>query len=176
MARRVVRFAELDWSAQALLDSAVPGCGATMAPVIGLGMTEERDHAAPVANSHGFSIEWLKLPPGGAVSLHRLQHKQVLAIYHGSVEIAAKAGGTMVHTAAHGSDEGWDSFAMPADCWRSYRNLGEDSAVMLVMTQGDGRKTIEWSPAVVETAAALGRTRDADGFVAPKRFVDRSQR
>jgi len=176
MARRVVRFADLDWSARSLLDSALPGCGAQMAPVIGLGMTEERDHAAPVTNSHGFSIEWLKLPPGGAVSRHRLQHKQVLAVYQGSVELAVESAGGMVKTTAHGSDEGWDSFAMPTDCWRSYRNLGASQAVMLVMTPGDGRKTIEWSPEVVDTAAALGHTRDANGFVAPKRFVDRSQR
>ena len=176
MGRRVVRFAGLDWSTRALLDSAVPGCGAQMAPVIGLGMTQDRDHAAPVVNSHGFSIEWLKLPAGGGVSRHRLQDKQVLAVYQGAVDIAVESGSAVVQTLARGSDEGWDSFAMPADCWRSYRNLGDTDAVVLVMTPGDGRKTIEWSPDVVAAAGALDHAIDANGFVGAKRFVDRSQR
>ena len=176
MGRRVVRFAELDWSSRALLDSAMPGCGAQMAPVIGQGMTQDRDHAAPVANSHGFSIEWLRLPAGGAVSRHRLQDKQVLVVYQGAVEIMVESDLAAVPTVARGSDEGWDSFAMPGACWRSYRNTGTTDAVMLVMTPGDGRKTIEWSQEVVAAAAALDRAIDANGFVGAKRFVDRSQR
>lgn len=176
MGRRVVRFAELDWSARALLDAAMPGCGAQLAPVIGLGMTQDRDHAAPVANSHGFSIEWLKLPAGGAVSRHRLQDKQVLAVYQGAVEITVESGSAAVPTMAHGSDAGWDSFAMPGVCWRSYRNPGTTDAVMLVLTPGDGRKTIEWSPEVIAAAGALDCAVDANGFVGAKRFVDRSQR
>ena len=176
MGRRVVRHAQLDWSARALLDSAVPGCGAQMAPVIGQGMTQDRDHAAPVTNSHGFSIEWLKLPAGGSVSRHRLQEKQVLAVYQGAVEISVESGSAVVQALARGSDEGWDSFAMPGDCWRSYRNPGDSDAVVLVMTPGDGRKTIEWSPEVVAAAGALDRAIDANGFLGAKRFVDRSQR
>ena len=65
---------------------------------------------------------------------------------------------------------------MPAGCWRSYHNLGSDDAVMLVMTTGDGRKSITWSPDVVAAAAAQDRAIDANGFVGPKHFVDRSQR
>ena len=176
MARRVVRFADLDWSTRALLDATMPGCGAQMAPVIGLGMTQERDHAAAVVNSHGFSIEWLKLPAGGGVSRHRLQDKQVLIVYQGAVEIAVESGSAVVPTVARGSTGGWDSFAMPAGCWRSYRNQGDTDAVVLVMTPGDGRKTIDWSPEVIKAAGILDRAIDANGFVAAKRFVDRSQR
>ena len=176
MGRRVVRFAELDWSSRALLDSAMPGCAGQMAPVIGQGMTQDRDHAAPVVNSHGFSIEWLKLPAQGSVSRHRLQDKQVLAVYQGAVEIAVESDGVAVPAMARGSDEGWDSFAMPGGCWRSYRNPADTDAVVLVMTPGDGRKTIEWSPDVVAGAGALDRAIDANGFVGAKRFVDRSQR
>ncbi len=176
MGRRVVRFAELDWSSRALLDAALPGCGGQMAPVIGLGMTQDRDHAAPVANSHGFSIEWLKLPAGGGMSRHRLQEQQVLVVYQGAVEITVESGAAVVRTQAGGTTEGWDSFAMPAECWRSYRNSGDSDAVVLLMTPGDGRKTITWSPEVVDAAGILDRAIDANGFVGAKRFVDRSQR
>ncbi len=176
MARRVVRFAELDWSGDALLDSGLPGCGAQMAPVIGLGMSQERDHLAPVQNAHGFSIEWLRLPVGGSVSRHRLADKQVLVVYRGEVAITIDGSDVPVTIAARGSAQGWDSYAMPADTWRTYRNTGQQEAVMLVMTPGDHRKNLVWDADVVNAAGTTNRAIDANGFVAPKNFVDRSQR
>ena len=144
-----------------------------MAPVIGLGMTQERNHAAPVGNSHGFSIEWLRLPAGGSVSRHSLAEKQVLIVYRGAVEIAVEPapGQAAVSQVARGTPEGWDSFAMPADCPRSYKNTGNTDAMMLLMTPGDGRKTIHWSPDVVTAAGEMDRAVDANGFVGLKRLV-----
>jgi quercetin dioxygenase-like cupin family protein len=184
MRQRVVKFAELDWSGRALLDSALPGCGASLAPVIGHGMSAERNHLAPIMNSHGFSIEWLKIPVGGSVSLHQLASKQVLAVYQGSVEIFIQnqpvAGIEYAQAAtkfiATGNGQGNDSYAMPADVWRSYRNTGSHDAVMLLMTPCDERKRIAWAPDVIERAAAAGYTHDANGYVGLKRFIDRSQR
>jgi hypothetical protein len=45
-----------------------------------------------------------------------------------------------------------------------------------LLTSGDHRKRIEWDPAVVESAARHDLAIDANGHVAPKRFVDRAQR
>jgi quercetin dioxygenase-like cupin family protein len=184
MRQRVVKFAELDWSAHALLDSQLPGCGSKIAPVIGHGMSAERNHLAPIMNSHGFSIEWLKIPAGGSVSLHQLSSKQVLAVYQGSVEICMQKqplpviepAQDAINIVAKGNADGNDSYAMPADVWRSYRNAGDVDAVMLVMTPGDERKRISWAPDVIERAAAVGYTHDANGYVGLKRFIDRSQR
>ncbi len=144
-----------------------------MAPVIGLGMSEERDHLAPVQNAHGFSIEWLKIPSGGAVSRHRLACKQVLSVYQGSVELRLDDD---VCFALHGTTDGWDSYAVPADTWRSLRNTGTTDAVLLLITPGDARKRITWSAEVVQAAASAGFAIDANGYVALKRFTDRSQR
>jgi hypothetical protein len=65
---------------------------------------------------------------------------------------------------------------MPTQVWRSYRNVGAGDAVMLVMTPSDGRKRITWAPAVLDAAAQAGYASDANGYVALKRFTDRSQR
>jgi quercetin dioxygenase-like cupin family protein len=176
MARRVIRFADLDWSTDALLDSSLPGCGGAIAPAIGLGMSQDRNHLAPVQNAHGFSIEWLRLPAGGGMSRHCLSDKQVLVVYRGQVDITIDGAGAPVTIAARGSDQGWDSYAMPADAWRSYRNTGNDEAVVLVMTPGDHRKNLVWDDAVVQAAGSANRAIDANGYVAPKNFVDRSQR
>ena len=176
MARRVVRFADLRWSADALLDAPLAGCGGAVAPVIGLGISQDRDAQAPVVNAHGLSIEWLRLPPGGGVSRHRLSDKQVLISVRGDLEIAAEASDGTVRQVLAGRDTAWDSFAVPADCWRTLRNVGTGEALALLLTTGDHRKRVEWDPRVIDAAAAAGRAIDADGRVAPKRFTDRSQR
>ena len=184
MAKRVVRFADLDWSSQALLDAALPGCGAEMAPVLGLGMSQARDHLAPVNNAHGFSIEWLRIPAGGRVSAHRLAHKQVLIAYQGSLaididptaqEAPAQAADASTTVTIQGGASGWDSYAMPADCWRSLRNTGDAPAVLLLITAGDGRKHISWSPEVLAAAQTQGLTLDANGYVGPAYFIHRAQ-
>jgi quercetin dioxygenase-like cupin family protein len=180
MQQRIVRFADLQWSSHALLDSALPGCGAQMAPVIGHGMGADRNHLAPVMNAHGFSIEWLKIPAGGSVSTHALAAKQVLVCKTGCIEIIVPAQPNTAQAATkiivNGSENGWDSYAMPADVQRSYRNAGSGDALMIIMTPGDGRKTVAWLPETVQAAAHAGYAVDANGYVALKRFTDRSQR
>jgi quercetin dioxygenase-like cupin family protein len=188
MRQRIVRFGDLDWSPRALLDSALPGCGALMAPVIGLGMSAERNHLAPIMNAHGFSIEWIKIPEGGSVSLHRLSEKQVIIAKQGFVEIsiqnevsahiesASPAIKIIVNGDGYNTAKGWDSYAMPADVWRSYRNAGRGEALLIVMTPADHKKAVHWAPDVQQAAAQAGYAIDANGFVALKKFTDRSQR
>lgn len=183
MSQRIVRYKDLDWSVDALLDAALPNCGAQLAPVLGLGMSESRDHQAPVLNSHGFSIEWLRLPVGGRVSRHRLQEKQVLIAYQGKVQIRVEKENLdpdmlpqeAVSLLASGSPQGWDSYAMPANCWRSLHNGGDTEAVVLLMTAGDARKHITWARDVSLAAATHDKAIDANGFVGTKHFIDRAQ-
>ena len=65
---------------------------------------------------------------------------------------------------------------MPAHVWRSYHNHGTVDAVVLLMSSGDARKPIHWHEDVVAAAAEIGFAIDANGYVAEKRFTDRSQR
>ena len=176
MAQRVVRHADLRWSQNGLLDSALPGCGAQMASVIGLGMTEDRDLAAPVANAHGLSIEWLRIPAGGRVSRHRLREKQVLIAHEGALELEVLTSDGPVRYPLQGTPTAWDSFSVPPNCWRMLRNTGPTDALVIAITAGDHRKHIEWDAALVTAAAAANLALDANGFVAPKHLVDRAQR
>ena len=81
----------------------------------------------------------------------------------------------MTHTTT-GTATAWDSFSLPPLEWRSLRNCGAGEALGLLLTAGDQRKAIEWDDAVVQAAQAKGQVIDANGYVAPKRFVDRAQR
>lgn len=175
MLRRIVRFADLRWSTHGLLDSALPGCGAQMASAVGLGMTEDRNLQAPVANAHGVSIEWLRIPAGGSVSRHCLEEKQVLINKRGGLSLTVETTeGPISHTLV-GTPTSWDTFSVPPGCWRTLRNSGEGEVLALVMTAGDHRKRVTWDDGVLAAAALAGLAHDASGFVAPKAFVDRAQ-
>ncbi len=175
MRARIVRFDALRWSSHGLLDCALPGCGAQMAAVVGLGMTEDRNLQAPVANAHGLSIEWLRIPAGGGVSRHRLDEKQVLIAKRGCLELMVDTtAGPMCH-ALVGAPASWDSFSVPPGCWRTLRNAAQGDVLALVLTAGDQRKRIDWAESVRVAAAECGLALDASGFVAPKAFVDRAQ-
>lgn len=184
MAQRVIRFDDLQWSPLSMLDFPLAGCGAQLAPVIGHGMSEDRNHLAPVNNAHGFSVEWLKIPAGGCVSVHQIASKQVLTCYKGRVEISVCESEFLrlnpepfaTRIIVNSTPCTWDSYAMPADVWRSYRNTGDTQAVLLVLSPGDGRKRITWHPDTIVAAEQAGQAIDANGYVAEKRFTDRSQR
>ena len=176
MTRRIVRFADLRWSTHGLLDSALPGCGGQLAAVVGLGVAQDRNLLAPVRNAHGVSIEWLRLPPGGQVSRHRLHEKQVLIVKAGRIDVSVDTSAGPVSHTCIGAALAWDSMSLPPGEWRSLKNVGTDVALVLLLTSGDQRKAIEWDGAVVQAAMAHGLAIDANGHVALKRFVDRAQR
>jgi quercetin dioxygenase-like cupin family protein len=175
MARRIVRFQDLQWSGPALLDSALPGCGAQLASAVGLGMSEDRDAESPVANAHGVSIEWLRIPPGGRVSRHLLAEKQVLIAKGGTIEVEVETSDGPVRHALSGGPAAWDTIALQADCWRTLRNPGSQEGLAILMTTGNHPKRIRWHEDVVREAARAGLAIDAAGCVAAKRFVDRAQ-
>jgi mannose-6-phosphate isomerase-like protein (cupin superfamily) len=176
MAGRIVRFTDLRWSQHGLLDSHLPGCGGQLAAVIGLGLAQDRNLQAPVTNGHGVSIEWLRLPPGGSVSRHRLQEKQVLIAKAGRFDLQFETTQGPVTYTTVGAERSWDSFSLPANGWRSLHNPGPVEALALLLTAGDHRKRIEWDASVVQEAAAQDWALDANGFVGVKALVDRAQR
>ena len=148
------------WSAGGLLDAGLPGHASELAPVIGHGMTQDR-HAAPkVTNPHGFSIEWLRIPPGNQVGPFRTGPKQVLILQEGRLEI-------MLGDGSVATLEPWGLFAMPGGVWRTLRSVGDVPALMTVTTAGDARALIEWDPAIVAAALTAGTGVDPNDYLCP---------
>lgn len=176
MQQRMVRFSDLTWSTHGLLDSAIAGCGAQIAPVIGLGITQDRNATAPIGNAHGVSIEWLRVPVGGRVSPHTLGEKQVLIAKKGALKITIETTlGDVDYTIA-GAQSAWDTFSVPPDCRRSFSNAGDEACFVLMLTAGDHRKHIHWSDETLATAQAAGLGFDASGFVAPQALINLAQK
>lgn len=176
MSRRIVRGHDLRWSTHGALDSALPEGGAQFAPVIGLGMSQDRALDPPIANAHGVSLEWLRLPSGTELGRHRLNEAQVLIVFEGEVVVTIEGNEGPLSQTLRGRDQGWDTVSVPAHHWRQLRAVGTQPLCALVMTQGDHHKAIAWCPSVLERAHAHGWSVDANGCVAPKTFVERAQR
>ena len=163
MRRRLVTREDLVWSNHALLDHVLPGHRSSLAPVIGAGMTEDRDAEAPIGNPHGFMLEWMRIPAGSQVGPFRIGPKQVLIVRQGSLEITLGRGAAATSAVA----EPWSTFSVPEGCWRTLRSVGDVEAEFSVTTSGDARPTIEWDAAIVAAAGAAGLGRDPNGYLAP---------
>lgn len=164
MQRRVVLAGERKWSAHALLDSGIAGHASLLAPVIGHGMTQDLEHAAPISNPHGFSVEWLRIAPGQAVGPFMLDEKQVLMVFGGAITVTLD-GGAPVRTNAQ------EVFSVPSDTWRVIASVGDEMAEIAMLIAGDQKKHPVWTPEIMAKAAAGGVGVDHSGYVAPLRLL-----
>lgn len=165
MSKHVVRQSVLAWSERALLGAL--DAGVALAPAIGYGMSEDARQLAPITTPRGFSCEWLRLAPGASLPRHRLAAKQVLIAKSAGLAIQLEGAGSVTLGE-------WDTFSIPGNAWRSMHNSGGADALVLVVSAGDERKRIEWSDAVRSRAAHAGWAIDAEGCIAPRRFVERA--
>ena len=159
MRRRVVARGDRAYSERALLDSMLPGHRASLAPVIGHGMSQDLDHVPPIANPHGFSIEWLRIAPGECVGAYKLAEKQVLLVFSGTIAITLDD-----HPPVQAGTQ--EVFSVPGDCWRTVASVGTEAAEIAVITAGDHKKHPLWQRDVANAARAAGFALDHSGYVA----------
>ena len=164
MRRRVVTRDERAWSEKALLDSVLPGHASALAPVIGHGMSQDLEHSSPVANPHGFSVEWLRIAPGHRVGPFRLAERQVLLVFTGAIEVTLDAADAM-------RVEAQEVFSIPGDVGRMIASVGMDAAEVAVITAGDHKKHPVWGAEIAAAAAAQGFALDHAGYIAPVRLL-----
>ena len=142
----------------------LPGHGSAIAPVIGHGMSEDLEQAAKIANPHGFSMEWLRIPPGGQAGPFGLAEKQVLLVFSGAIAVTLD-GGEPVRAEAR------EVFSVPGGSMRSIAALGDAPAEIAVVTAGDHKKRPVWPEDIVREAARAGYGLDHAGYIAPLRLL-----
>lgn len=158
MRQRVVSPTDRDFR-PGFIDLELPECGAEIAPVLGNGISRNRDHAAKIANPHGLSMEWLRIPPGQRVSPFTLHDKRIVIPLESGVRAVLNAD-VVVDLGA------WEAISIPEGVVRGFENTGEEAIEMLVIVAGDHQKRPECQPDVFETAFATGHALDAQGYVA----------
>lgn len=159
MMSRVVAADDRDFR-PAFIDQALPNGGAEIAPVIGFGMTQNRDHAAPITNPHGFSAEWLRIEPGQSFGPFLLDEKMVMIMHEGQARLDYVDGGATVTLNA------WDTYSVPAGVFRTLTATGDTPVEALVVLSGDHRKRPVFASEILDAARDAGLGLDAGGFVA----------
>lgn len=167
MQQRMVTTEQRAWSDRALLDSVLPGHASRLAPVLGHGISQDRDQLPPIRNPHGFAIEWLRLEPGQQVGPFRLMAKQVLIVFQGAARVAMNAPdrAVTVDVAAQ------ELVSVPENVWRSVVCTGDTALEVAVLTGGDGPAQINWWPALLAQAATRGIGIDHAGYLAPAHLL-----
>lgn len=161
MRGRCITLAERDLR-PATLDVALPGHGWQLAPAIGFGLSQHRDHRPKVAELQGFSVEWLRVPPGQGSAAFFTDERMVLVQMAGVLGVEFNRGSDGVH-ATLGLH---DTLSVPAGAWRRFVNHGAEPAEAIVVLAGDARKTPHFEPAVVQAALKQDVTLDAGGRLA----------
>ena len=154
---------ELKWSHAAFLDHQLPGHRSELAPVIGYGLSEDRNANAKIMNAHGFSVDWLRIDPGQHVGPFKIEAKQVLIVRQGTLEVELGIGADSSRAVA----EPWATFSAPGGFWRTLHSTGDEPLIVSLTTSGDARPVIEWSAEIISAARAAGIARDANGYLAP---------
>ncbi|MBV2361528.1 hypothetical protein KUH32_17325 [Thalassococcus sp. CAU 1522] len=165
MRQRVVKAEDRDYR-PAFIDRALDDCGAEIAPVIGHGISQNRDHAAPITNPHGFSMEWLRLRPGQKVAPFVLADKMVVIPRQEGLRIALNDAADVALDLG-----GWDTVSVPGDVVRSFENTGDAEVEALVIVAGDHQKRPMFRDTVIEAALARGWALDAQGHVAEAHLI-----
>ena len=144
----------------AFIDQILPDGGAEIAPVIGYGITQNREHAAPITNPHGFSAEWLRLQPEQSAGPFTLNEKMVLIVHEGRARLDFDGGEASVEV------NEWDTYSVPGGVQRRLTAVGDVPVEILVVVSGDHRKRPVFAPEIIAAAKEAGLGLDAGGFVA----------
>jgi quercetin dioxygenase-like cupin family protein len=169
---RAVRFEQREFR-RATLDSHLPGQHWEVAPVIGWGLTQHREHRPAVTEPLGFSVEWLRVLPGQRSAPFVLDQPSVLVHSSGPLSVRFNEGQSPPVDAVMGP---WDTLSMPTGSVRRFVNTGTESAEALLIIAGDGRKLPHWATeeagsCVMADAAAADLTLDAGGYVARRSLL-----
>ena len=164
MSARCVKPAQRDFHI-ATLDATLPGQAWQLAPVIGWGISEYREHRPAVTDPQGFSVEWLRVPAGQCSAPFAIDENAVLVHARGPLQVAFNGGSDGAERVR--ADLGaWDTLSLPGGCTRQFINTGTQDAEALLVVHGDHRKTPRFSREVHAAAAALDTTLDAGGRIA----------
>ncbi len=161
MRARVLTKADRDFR-PATLDTAA-GFSWQIAPAVGFGITQAREHWPRVAEPQGFSVEWIRVGAAQRSAAFSLDEKMVVIAQSVSLIITLNDGDSEI-TQHLGMN---DMVSIPAGVLRSFgcpQGCDEAEAVMIIA--GDARKTPKFAPQITDAARQNDVCLDAGGRLA----------
>ena len=157
MAQQVARFDDLESSAEAFLDTRIPGHEREIFSIIGNGVQEDASMSPPLA-AENFHLAMIRSEPGRGAALHSHLTEEVFvpltgewAIFwgpEGDKEVILKP---------------FDVISVPLHVMRGFRNVSDSSALMLAVVGGKDPGRVGWPESLKSMAREAGLTIDADG-------------
>lgn len=163
--RNVARFGSLRGSAEAYLDSRVPGCLRKKFNLIGLGVTENEVHPDLVPNiampAAGFNVGMLECENGNGTAPHAHQTEEVFMPLIGTWQVYWLDDGVERTLML----EPFDMIMWPIGCYRWFRYRGEGKGRLLTIIGGPDAGKVEYLPEHVEASEATGIKLNKDGTI-----------
>jgi mannose-6-phosphate isomerase-like protein (cupin superfamily) len=146
---RTARFEQLEPLDTAFVDSLLPGGRKQNIKVIGKGVVEKPDFRVPIAEDHGFTVSWIRVPPGGGAHLHSHETAEVFIPFDGPMRVFWGENGEMSTVL-----QPKDCISVPVGVMRGFVNETDRTIVMLAMVGGDtGGGSVTWHNQVLKDAA-----------------------
>ena len=161
MRAQIVSKASLDFRA-ATLDTAA-GHHWKIAPAVGNGLSQHRDHRPRVLEPQSFSVEWIQIESGHGSAPFSVAEKMVLINLSPALDVVLNTGtDTVVQTLGFE-----DMISIPAHALRSLHcPVGAATSEAVMVIAGDHVKHPVFTPALVAAAHANDVTLDAGGKLA----------
>ena len=146
---RTARFVNLEPLDTAFVDSLLPGGRKQNIKMIGRGVIERPDFRVPIAEDHGFTVSWIRIPPGGGAHLHSHETPEVFIPFDGPIKVFWGENGEMSTVL-----EPKDCISVPVGVMRGFINETDRTIVMLAMVGGEsGGGSVTWHKQVLKDAA-----------------------
>ncbi len=161
MRAQIIKKDTLDFQS-ATLDTAA-GFRWKIAPAVGNGLSQYRNHCARVLAPQTFSVEWIQIESGQGSAPFSTTEKMVLINMSSALEVVLNTGADVI-VCTLGFE---DMISIPANVLRSFRcppGAAISEAVMVIA--GDHIKRPVFAPATVAAALANDVTVDAGGKLA----------
>lgn len=157
MERNVARFRDQKSSSKAFIDTRIPGHERDIYSIIGSGVMEDPDMHTPIP-AQDFHLAMVRCEPGKGAALHSHLTQEVFMPLSGRWSIFWGPEG-----AREVILEPYDVASVPIHVMRGFRNVGEDTAMLLAVVGGHDPGRVGWPEATQALARAAGLVVDADG-------------
>ena len=165
MERNVARFGQLRGSADAYIDSRMPGCLRKKFNLIGLGVTENEVNPDLKPNiempAFGFNVGMLECEYGNGTAPHAHQTEEVFMPLIGPWQVFWLDDGVERSLIL----QPFDMIMWPVGCYRWFRYVGTGKGRLLTIIGGPDAGKVEYLDGHVDAAMATGITRNTDGTI-----------
>jgi mannose-6-phosphate isomerase-like protein (cupin superfamily) len=157
MERNIARFKDQKSSDQAFLDTRIPGHEREIFSIIGNGVQEDPTMRPPI-EPQDFHLAFIRAEPGKGAALHSHLTQEVFVPMTGRWAIFWGPNGEKEVVL-----EPYDVLSVPLHIMRGFKNVGDDTALMLAVVGGKDPGRVGWPESLKAMAKDAGLVIDEEG-------------